>query len=59
MEHLDSYLAFIKETELLKTVLRDAYTSTGRQESTAEHSWRLAVLAGLMAGEEERCYEYI
>lgn len=51
MEHLDSYLAFIKETELLKTVLRDAYTSTGRQESTAEHSWRLAMLAGLMAGE--------
>ena len=42
-ERLDQYLNFIKETELLKNVLRTAWGSTGRQESTAEHSWRLAL----------------
>ena len=33
----------------LKSVLREAWSSTGRHESTAEHSWRLALLAGLLA----------
>lgn len=51
LERLDRYLKFINETELLKSVLRDAYTSTGRQESTAEHSYRLALLASLMSAE--------
>ena len=50
-ERLDGYLAFIKETELLKNVLRTAWGSAGRQESTAEHSWRLALFAALMLGE--------
>ena len=50
-ERLDRYLAFIKETELLKNVLRTAWGSAGRQESTAEHSWRLALFAALMLGE--------
>ena len=44
-ERLDRYLAFINETELLKNVLRTAWGSAGRQESTAEHSWRLALFA--------------
>lgn len=38
-------LAFIREAERLKNVLRSAHTSVGRQESTAEHSWRLCLLA--------------
>jgi putative hydrolase of HD superfamily len=38
-------LAFIEEAERLKSVLRSAHTRTGRQESTAEHSWRLCLLA--------------
>ncbi|WAW11342.1 HD domain-containing protein [Oxalobacter vibrioformis] len=38
-------LAFIREAEQLKNVLRSAHTSSGRQESTAEHSWRLCLLA--------------
>lgn len=38
-------LAFIQAAEKLKTVLRCAYTSTGRQESTPEHTWRLCLLA--------------
>ena len=34
-----------------KNVLRTAYTSEGRHESTAEHSWRLALLAAVLTGE--------
>ena len=40
MEKLERYLRFIREAERLKDVLRTAHTSTGRHESTAEHSWR-------------------
>lgn len=42
-------LAFLREAERLKDVLRSAHTSTGRRESTAEHSWRLALLALVFA----------
>lgn len=45
MTDLPRRLAFIREAERLKTVLRSGYTSTGRQESTAEHTWRLCLLA--------------
>ena len=51
LDRLDRYLKFINEAELLKSVLRDAYTSTGRQESTAEHSYRLTLFASLMSVE--------
>lgn len=36
---------FIEEVEQLKSVLRTSWTRSGRQESTAEHSWRLALFA--------------
>ncbi|HBG76928.1 MAG TPA: phosphohydrolase, partial [Clostridiales bacterium] len=39
------FLSFMEESEQLKSVLRTAWTSTGRRESTAEHSWRLALFA--------------
>lgn len=45
LSDLPSRLAFIQEAERLKTVLRSAHSSGGRQESTAEHSWRLCLLA--------------
>lgn len=45
MFDLSGRLAFIQEAEKLKSVLRSAHTSTGRQESTAEHTWRLCLLA--------------
>ena len=45
---LEKYMAFIEESEKLKSVLRTAWTSSGRRESTAEHSWRLALLASVM-----------
>lgn len=51
MEKLIRYLQFIREVERLKNVLRTAYTSEGRHESTAEHSWRLALLAAVLTGE--------
>lgn len=37
--------------EKLKCNLRHSWTSTGRQESVAEHSWRLALLAFYAAGQ--------
>jgi putative hydrolase of HD superfamily len=45
---LEKYIAFIEETEKLKSVVRTAWSSNGRRESTAEHSWRLALMAGVM-----------
>ena len=35
--------------ERLKCSLRHSWTSSGRQESVAEHSWRLALLAALVS----------
>lgn len=51
IEKLKGKLAFLREAEQLKDVLRSGYTSSGRAESTAEHSWRLCLMA--MAFEEE------
>ncbi|MFD2111096.1 HD domain-containing protein [Thiorhodococcus fuscus] len=45
MIDLEGRLVFIQEAEKLKSVLRTSYTSTGRRESTAEHTWRLCLLA--------------
>ena len=51
MDVLESYVRFIREIEGLKSTLRTAWTASGRQESTAEHSWRLALMAGLFLHE--------
>ena len=51
MENINKIIEFIKEIENLKSVTRTAWTKTGRRESTAEHSWRLAML--LMVLEED------
>lgn len=48
MERLDAYIRFIQEAEGLKSVTRTAWTAAGRRESTAEHTWRLTLLASLM-----------
>jgi putative hydrolase of HD superfamily len=42
-------LAFLRAAEALKNVTRSGHTSTGRPESTAEHSWRLCLLALVFA----------
>lgn len=49
MNFIEKTVRFIKEAERLKSVTRTAWTREGRRESTAEHSWRLALLAGLAA----------
>ncbi|MFW5488932.1 MAG: HD domain-containing protein [Desulfovibrio sp.] len=41
-------LDFLRRAEALKTTLRTARLSSGRQESTAEHSWRLCLFAMLV-----------
>ena len=51
MDSLERLLPFIREAERLKTVTRTAWAHDGRRESTAEHSWRLALFAGLAAGQ--------
>lgn len=44
-ERLRGGLAFIQRAERLKDTLRSAHTSGGRRESTAEHTWRLCLMA--------------
>ena len=46
---LEDRLQFLKRAENLKNTLRSGNTSIGRRESTAEHSWRLALLAMVVA----------
>jgi putative hydrolases of HD superfamily len=45
LDLLAGRLAFLREAERLKDVLRSGHTSSGRPESTAEHSWRLCLMA--------------
>lgn len=42
---LQGRLEFLRQAEKLKDVLRSAHSSGGRQESTAEHTWRLCLIA--------------
>lgn len=48
---MKQYADFIKEAEALKSTLRTAWAASGRRESTAEHSWRLALFAGILCCE--------
>ncbi|HSX15784.1 MAG TPA: HD domain-containing protein [Candidatus Saccharimonadales bacterium] len=46
MQDITELLLFIKRAEKLKTELRHSWLSdTGRQESVAEHSWMLSLIA--------------
>lgn len=45
MNNLQNILAFLRAAGRLKDTPRSAYTAAGSVESTAEHSWRLALLA--------------
>ena len=44
-DDLDGILDFLRRAERLKDTLRSGYTSEGRRESVAEHTWRLCLLA--------------
>jgi len=48
---LDGILEFLRATERLKVVTRSAYTSEGKQETVAEHSWRLCLMALVLRDE--------
>lgn len=51
IDDIKGRLAFLREAERLKSVLRSAHTSTGRTESTAEHTWRLCLMAMIFEDE--------
>ncbi|MEI6650453.1 MAG: HD domain-containing protein [Candidatus Moraniibacteriota bacterium] len=44
-EHIDRVFDFLRTAEGLKSVLRYASTTSGRKESVADHSWRVALMA--------------
>jgi 5'-deoxynucleotidase YfbR-like HD superfamily hydrolase len=46
-KELNNILEFLRGAEQLKNTLRSARTSNGRHESTAEHTWRLCLMAML------------
>lgn len=48
---IQAYLNFLSIAEKLKCNTRHSYTSSGRPESVAEHSWRLALMAYLIRDE--------
>lgn len=45
------FLDFLSKIEKLKCYTRHNFTTAGRAESVAEHSWRLAAMAYLLSGE--------
>ncbi len=46
---LQNILSLLNLAERLKSVMRHSWLSSGRQESVAEHSWRLALMVILLA----------
>jgi putative hydrolase of HD superfamily len=52
-DRLSGALDFLREAERLKSTLRSGYTSTGRPESVAEHTWRLCLMALVLSDEFE------
>lgn len=47
--NLPGILEFLRAAERLKVTYRSAYTSAGRPESVAEHTWRLCLMALVLA----------
>src|SRR3989344_3043036 len=44
----EQIIQFHHEAERLKSVLRHSWLSSGRRESVAEHTWRMALMAILL-----------
>jgi putative hydrolase of HD superfamily len=49
---IEGVLTFLRAAERLKTVVRSGWTSEGQQESVAEHTWRLSLMAMLLYGHD-------
>ena len=52
LRDIDGILTFLQSAERLKDTLRSGKTRQGRQESVAEHSWRLCLLAMLVSSND-------
>lgn len=50
---LEGVIDFLQSASALKDTLRTGRTASGRRESSADHSWRLCLLAMLLADELE------
>jgi putative hydrolases of HD superfamily len=50
-DDIEGVLTFLRAAERLKTVMRSGWTSAGQQESVAEHTWRLCLMAMLLYGQ--------
>ena len=50
-ENIEKIFNFLHKIENLKSTLRYLSTKSGRKESTAEHSWRLAIFTFVIADE--------
>jgi putative hydrolases of HD superfamily len=51
-DELEGVLVFLRMAERLKTITRSGWTSAGEQESVAEHTWRLCLMAMLLYGRD-------
>jgi len=51
LAYLGGVLEFLRAAERLKVTTRSAYTSEGRAESVAEHSWRVCLMALVLRDE--------
>jgi 5'-deoxynucleotidase YfbR-like HD superfamily hydrolase len=47
-DEIEKVLTFLRAAERLKTVMRSGWTSEGKRESVAEHTWRLCLMAMLL-----------
>jgi len=50
-DRIERTLEFLRSAERLKTITRSGWTSSGEQESVAEHTWRLCLMAMLFYGQ--------
>ncbi len=50
-QKIKNFIYFLNDIEKLKSATRHSWTSAGRQESVPEHSWRMAVMAMIIADE--------
>ncbi|HEY9016066.1 MAG TPA: HD domain-containing protein [Gemmatimonadales bacterium] len=50
-DDIEGVLEFLRAVERLKTTPRSGRTSAGREESVAEHTWRLCLMAMLLFGD--------
>lgn len=47
MQEMQAIMSFLVHIEQLKNTMRQCWTSEGKQESVAEHTWRLCMMAML------------